>query len=530
MINFNPTPTFSLIRQFAYPLIVTLMLSVRCLAQGNLADTIERCERSLVKIEVRSGEGGGQGSGFVVSSDGMIVTNVHVLAGGTTAVAIFPNGEKCQVEGTYVLDPQRDIAIAKIKSPNSLPVISISSTSARKGEQVSALGSPLGLSFTATTGIVSAIRSAEELKQELGVRELAGTWLQVDAAISPGNSGGPLINSKGEVVAMSTLASSGKAQNINFGISASDISNAIQAAKTKTLIPLSSGAAKVKSRGDEKGEDIGGDETGAKPQPVPESVIEEYLTETKDSMKELKRGMSSEKSKLTATIKEMKAGEVGFPGNVPENISVVRELRTKSTKYYFRSATVKNREVQRLEKHIRDFSKATERFNTGSEKEKILTLATSFGPPLDPQNKGKIGYMSGAHALHAFDSHVVAVDYNSAPYLLIMDSTAGLSEGMEINPTAVYVAGTTTAKLKGSSVSITILQAVSDDEIKQVALGGSENEDFRVWKTKDGKSKVEASLLSANDEEVTLKRRDTGKTIKVPISKLSDEDRKFIGK
>ena len=79
----------------------------------------------------------------------------------------------------------------------------------------------------------------------MGRPQLEGTWIQVDAALSPGNSGGPLINQQGEVVGMSTLASSGRAQNLNFGISAEDIATAVDTAKKRQLKNFEDGIAKV---------------------------------------------------------------------------------------------------------------------------------------------------------------------------------------------------------------------------------------------------------------------------------------------
>ena len=209
----------------------------------DLASVIEECEKSVVRIEVKGLDGDSQGSGFVVSEDGLLVTNVHVLAGATKAGATFPNGQQNEIIGTYHIDEARDICIAQLSSAATVP-IRLADSLPRKGEKVTALGSPMGLSFTVTTGIVSAIR--ENFANDIGDESAKGTWVQVDAALSPGNSGGPLINSRGEVVAMSTRASFGRAQNLNFGISIADIKAAIQKAKSAPLKSLADGVQKVK--------------------------------------------------------------------------------------------------------------------------------------------------------------------------------------------------------------------------------------------------------------------------------------------
>ena len=134
-------------------------------AQENMADIIERCEKSLVRIEVKSSDGEGLGSGFVIDSGGVISTNVHVLSGAQSAKAIFPDGKTFTIVGTIHIDPKRDIAIAKLDGVGveQLPVLSFASAAPRKGDELVALGSPLGMSFSATGGQVSAIRTATEL-------------------------------------------------------------------------------------------------------------------------------------------------------------------------------------------------------------------------------------------------------------------------------------------------------------------------------------------------------------------------------
>ncbi len=195
---------------------MALSLPSALLAQTDLSEMIETSERSVVRIEVQGTRGESQGSGFIVESSGLLVTNFHVMAGAERAIAHFPNGEKFPITGIKLLDPDRDITIATIDASN-LPVLKPAGGLPRKGEIVVGLGSPLGLSFTATNGIVSAIRTAEEMQKELGDSSRKGTWIQVDAALSPGNSGGPLVNAKGEFVAMSTLASSGSHRTSTSG-------------------------------------------------------------------------------------------------------------------------------------------------------------------------------------------------------------------------------------------------------------------------------------------------------------------------
>ncbi|MAG93554.1 MAG: hypothetical protein CMJ48_07375, partial [Planctomycetaceae bacterium] len=198
----------------------------------SLADLIEQVEPSVVRINTKDSRGGGTGSGFVVDKDGTVVTNHHVIAGAASATVEFADGFKTPVLGYTNLVTTKDIAILKIKcDPSKLHPLPLAEKLPRKGESVVACGAPYGLSFSFSEGIVSAIRGKKELATFQIKHE--GTWIQTTTPISSGNSGGPLINMKGEVVAANTLVLT-IGQNLNFSVSSMDISEAI--AKQKTPI------------------------------------------------------------------------------------------------------------------------------------------------------------------------------------------------------------------------------------------------------------------------------------------------------
>ena len=198
----------------------------------NLADLIEVIEPSVVRINVLTKESAGNGSGFVVDKAGTIVTNYHVIEGAIKATAHFADKTSAPIVGFYKVDPNRDIAVLKIDYPaDKLKPISLAKESPRKGEKVVAFGAPLGLDFTATEGILSSVRTNTEM-EELGRRGQLGDWLQTTAPISPGNSGGPLVNMKGEVVGANTLTLT-IGQNLNFAISSMDIQCTVDTRGTK---------------------------------------------------------------------------------------------------------------------------------------------------------------------------------------------------------------------------------------------------------------------------------------------------------
>ncbi|MBD2123187.1 HhoA/HhoB/HtrA family serine endopeptidase [Trichocoleus sp. FACHB-262] len=155
----------------------------------------------------------GTGSGFILSADGRLMTNAHVVAEADTVKVTLKDGRSFngQVVGT---DPVTDVAVVKI-SASSLPVVKLGkSQSLVPGQWAIAIGNPLGLDNTVTAGIISAIGRSSS---QVGVPNKRVQFIQTDAAINPGNSGGPLLNEQGEVVGINT-AIRADAQGLGFAI------------------------------------------------------------------------------------------------------------------------------------------------------------------------------------------------------------------------------------------------------------------------------------------------------------------------
>ncbi len=154
----------------------------------------------------------GQGSGFILSREGLILTNNHVIDNAQRVeVTLY---DKHKYKATVMgVDKQHDLALLKIDAPNLVSAILSDSTGLMVGQRVYAIGNPFGLSGTMTRGIISAIRS-------IGVQSGSPIEdaIQTDAAVNPGNSGGPLLNSRGEVIGITTLiASNGSDQSAGIG-------------------------------------------------------------------------------------------------------------------------------------------------------------------------------------------------------------------------------------------------------------------------------------------------------------------------
>ncbi|MGK7932635.1 MAG: HhoA/HhoB/HtrA family serine endopeptidase [Microcystaceae cyanobacterium] len=155
----------------------------------------------------------GTGSGFIVNEDGRILTNAHVVDGADKVTVTLKDGRT--LEGTVIgSDPVTDVAVVKIDGEN-LPTVKLGNAeSLQVGEWAIAIGNPLGLDNTVTTGIISATGRSSS---QIGVGDKRIDFIQTDAAINPGNSGGPLLNAKGEVIGMNT-AIIANAQGLGFAI------------------------------------------------------------------------------------------------------------------------------------------------------------------------------------------------------------------------------------------------------------------------------------------------------------------------
>lgn len=200
---------------FLAALVILGSISIS-IASEDISSLVKQVMPGVVLIQTFDSNGNGlsQGSGFVISKEGDVVTCYHVMRGYSTAIVTTSDENKFQVWNVTALNKSDDLARISLSAANqSFAYLSLNTTTPEVGQNVIAIGGPLGLEKTVSQGIVSAIRS---------------NTIQITAPISPGSSGGPVFNMNGEVIGIvSSQMKSG--QNLNFAIPANLISTMQQA-------------------------------------------------------------------------------------------------------------------------------------------------------------------------------------------------------------------------------------------------------------------------------------------------------------
>ncbi|WP_217914685.1 S1C family serine protease [Miltoncostaea marina] len=185
---------------------------------------VDRVAPSVVAILVRTGQGEGEGSGVVIREGGVIVTNAHVVAGASRVTVALRSGERLtgRVEAS---DERGDLAVVRVDR-DDLPVAELRTDAPRVGELAIAIGNPLGFESTVTAGIVSGLhRSIPSGGRTPALVDL----VQTDAAISPGNSGGALVDGRGRIIGINVayIPPQARAVSIGFAIPASEVDSVV---------------------------------------------------------------------------------------------------------------------------------------------------------------------------------------------------------------------------------------------------------------------------------------------------------------
>ncbi len=299
---------------------------------GSIADIAQRVSPAVVSIDVRTADAAGTGSGVVIDRNGYVLTNNHVVSpavnGGSIRVTF--NDKSSQVAQIAGRDPQTDLAVLKVASPNLTVAALGDSSKLAVGDPVVAIGSPLGLRGTVTSGIVSALGRPVHLAGEGSDTDAVIDAIQTDAAINPGNSGGPLVDAAGAVVGINsaiaslpspTGSSSGGSIGLGFAIPINEArSIAQQLIRTGKVVHASIGlASRSVTTGTRDGAyvaQVTPDGPAAKAGLQPGDVITVLGGTLIDSSDELTVAVQAHKPGDTVTVRF-------FRGNQEQNVQVV---------------------------------------------------------------------------------------------------------------------------------------------------------------------------------------------------------------
>jgi putative serine protease PepD len=209
-------------------------------ADLNARQIYDASKNAVTYIVADTPQGQATGSGFVVSKDGLIVTNDHVVDGASQVQVKIGTSDKAQAAQVVGADPSRDLALLKVDG-HDLPTLSLAdSSSVSVGDPTYAIGNPFGLDHTLTTGIVSALQRSLQAPDGATI---SGA-IQTDAALNPGNSGGALINADGQVIGVNSQIQTGSSNGaeggnvgIGFAIPSNTVKTFISEAKAGKLKP-----------------------------------------------------------------------------------------------------------------------------------------------------------------------------------------------------------------------------------------------------------------------------------------------------
>ncbi|MEN6449055.1 MAG: trypsin-like peptidase domain-containing protein [Thermoguttaceae bacterium] len=455
------------------------------------------------------------GSGCVVDAEkGIIVTNYHVVEeakGEKVTVTFYADKDKKRypVAGFLAIVPTKDLALIQIDpSLRKLKALKIAAEQPAPGDKVHAFGSPLGLPLSPTEGIVAAVRTGEELKPiikfnggdyEHGMGyDLEANWIQHSAQISHGNSGGPLTNSKGELLGLNTWNLTA-GQNLNFAISAVHIKKI-----------LDKGDLKVKSFND--------------------------LPPPRHSHGPRGERGPGDSDKTYAVWKAFNQAEAEFNKKVAEVDKKKAQVPPMNNRNPLQGAAVRNKKLAAVyklySKAYTDFAGKVKGLRTGADvNDELVKWLVIEGDTLHRLGDAyqELAQITGSQAEPMGDADLLLLvgakqslnDQRTRGDVLRI--TLGRIFGREfptVDETEREMAGS------GSDASASEKPAASPGGRKSTNETAKRFE-LRTWTSHDGNYHIRAKLRSVDDDKIKLEKED-GAVIVVPISKLSDADQRFI--
>jgi len=458
----------------------------------DLAQLVAQVDPSVVTIAVSDQS---LGSGFVVDRQGLILTNYHVIEGAKEAVVIFPDKTRFKVEGFLAILPKKDLALLRIQpGTKQLQALRIAEQPPAKGEKVYAFGAPMGLSGSVSDGIVAAVRPGQDVREtlknltrrdlyvELLDYDLDARWIQTTAPISGGNSGGPLVSVRGEVVGVNTWVNA-MGQNLNFALSAEHIKPMIAAAGN-TVQPLS---ALPKPRPERRDAPKGdGKKTLA---------LWNRLNELKA---ELTRKVAAQDKKVKENAVPVGTGARG----IRPKLSKLAAARREQAKAYSEYAS----EIKTLELEGADPDFAIFAIAEADLAQRFATVYQDFATVI-AADVGE-GAAAAEHNLRVLGSALTSL--RSAQDVLRI----ALTKRYELK----FPSFETVLKEGGKAAG-----GEADGETAPPVDRSAP----RLWTDRTGQFQIRAKYVGSEGGKVQLEKAD-GTVISVPLERLSEEDQKFV--
>ncbi|MGO9112464.1 MAG: trypsin-like peptidase domain-containing protein [Thermoguttaceae bacterium] len=458
-----------------------------------LSALVARVDPCVVTIKMQHS----QGSGFVVDAHGTIATNYHVIEGAKEATVVFPDKSTFAVKGFLAIIPNKDMALLHIETKGKqLPVLRFAASPPAKGERVFAFGAPLGMSGSVSEGIVAALRSGEDVRATLHegsdkdiYTEVLGydtqiQWIQTTTPISPGNSGGPLVNAQGEVVGINSWQSR-LGQNVNFSISATHLEELMKHSgsivQSLNMLP--------KSRHQESGD----------------------ADKTLSVWKQLNRLQNELTAKVTPYEKRLAA--IAPPDRRNPLKGLTGRLKNKAIQYHSMGLAYS------------DFAAKVKALKTGDIDPRLLVLTIAEADLA--QRAGDLCEKIAAAGTAQSEEEVIVGELNFRQGF--QRAAANLRTGRDLLradlslkfhkefPTLEQTASQSEQDDKGETVK---------EEPKDQT--GADRAELRNWSDSTGTYHIQARFRGIKDGKLSLERSD-GKVIAIPVEKLSDADRRFIG-
>jgi S1-C subfamily serine protease len=453
----------------------------------------------LIYDKPEASEPKGNGSGFVLDPAGLIVTNYHVIEGAKAAKVLFPDKTMCDVLGYQLIAPGKDLAFIQIKPSKQLSALRLAEKLPEKGERVYAFGAPLGLRGSVSDGMVASIREGAEMfapgAKGNAKRGVDGStpdpdsqWIQTTAPISPGNSGGPLVNAKGEVVGINTFYIGG-GQNLNFATSARSIKQLAAKVDLATAQPQAFSTLPKPRAGHEHGQAGDAGKTLA---------LWKKLNELKVKLNERTAGAQK---KLDA-----------IPPPDPRNPMKGMAVRLKR-------AAVAYKELASAYREFADGAKALDNNQTEPHAATLAVAEADLGEHFADTyqelasagtSQDEIGVLNGERKLKSIK--VVSTR------LRVEADVTRVNLGRIFQQTFPSV-DTTRREMESGETS--------ENETKPAEAGPSVASASRVWTDHSGLHQMQAKYLGMEDGKARLEKPD-GTVIKVDPEKLSEADQRFI--